>query len=76
MESKNKERAKSIVFGFALVWGGLFYFVTPLEFIAFLCGLMLIGFGMVPESEGPVPGAQRKVKVTKRVIRQRKVIKE
>lgn len=72
----NKERAKSIIFGFVLVGGGLFYFVTPLEFVAFLIGLMLVGFGFFPEPEGAVAKteAKAKKKVIKRTIRQRKVV--
>jgi hypothetical protein len=70
----NKERAKSVIFGFVLVGGGLFYFITPLEFVAILTGLMLMGFGIVPEPEEPVSKAAPKKKVVKRTIRQRKVV--
>ncbi|HSB47121.1 MAG TPA: hypothetical protein VLD37_03840 [Candidatus Bilamarchaeum sp.] len=81
MNSMDKERTKSILFGFALVWGGIFYFVSPLEFVAFLIGLMLIGFGIVPEPEElpkvkAAPSKASKGKVIRRTIRQRKVIEE
>jgi hypothetical protein len=70
----NKERAKSVIFGFVLVGGGLFYFITPLEFIAFLTGLMLMGFGIFPEPEEAPKAAAPEKKIVKRTIRQRKIV--